>query len=160
AGARASAHDHVQQCRDDLQPGRLPRRGVQEAGERDQHTEDVRGGRGDRHRRLTKRKGGQEQNDPQSDDDPSLPTPPCAHGSYLLGTTSDLWNAVGAPSGGPQAMPWHGVDRYVARSCALRNGLLDHPTDLLSELPTYTCARTQVFRVGERGLASRAFQRG
>src|SRR6267378_2080021 len=142
---RADEQDHRQHCRDDLEPSRLPRRGVQEAGEGDQHTEDVRGGRGDRHRRFTKRKRGQEQDGPKSDDDPILPTRPCTHGSYLLGTTSDLWNAVGAPSGGPQSTLWHEVARNLARTCALGNGLLAHPTDLLLELATSTCARIQVF---------------
>src|SRR5216683_2449428 len=132
--------NHGQDGRDELKSTRLPHRRIQESGEGDERTEYVQGGSGNRLPRLTKPDGSQEQHDAQADDDPILPTPPCSHGSNLLGTTSDLGNAVGAPSGGPQSRHSRGAAQHRSRYVAA------NAVNLLRKSTTTTCASNDIFR--------------
>src|SRR5712692_10313770 len=86
---RTHEQNHGQDGRDELKSTCVPHGRVQQPAERDERTEYVQGGSGNRLPGLTKPDGSQKKHDAQADDDPILPAPPCSHGSNLLGTTSD-----------------------------------------------------------------------
>src|SRR5207245_8557820 len=88
----------------------------------------------------------QKRDDPQTDDDPILRTPPGGHGCNLLGTTSDLWKAVGAPSGGPYSRSRHGADERIVRRISLRQAFLAHLIDPVRATNKYMRAQANIPR--------------